>query len=154
MTRDSPSTSTWYPDSGSASPETSGKPRPPPEGGVKPALACHEGNGNCTLNPPPVAPPCAPPFQTVSLAIVELALCRLVPPQARMCGLEDGKSTLFPPPLTPSLEPSSPDAAQILTPSRAASCPAASKAVIACLVQPDSGPPQLMEITEGLFVAS
>src|ERR1017187_10086009 len=154
MTMDFPSTSTWYPDSGSASPETSGTPRPPPEGGFTLALACQEGNGNCPLNPPPVAPPCVPSFQTVSLEIVPLALCKVVPPQARMCGLEAGKSTSFPPPLTPSLEPLSPDAAQMLTPSRAASCAAASKAVIACMVQPDSGPPQLMEITEGLFVAS
>jgi hypothetical protein len=56
--------------------------------------ACHVGNGNWTLNPPPVAPPCAPSFHTVSLVMTPLALCRLVPPQARICGLDAGKSSI------------------------------------------------------------
>src|ERR1700683_3460690 len=115
---------------------------------------CHAGSEKWVLKPPPPAPPCAPSFHTVSLVIAPLALCRLVPPQLKMCGLDAGKSTWFPPSFTPSLEPLSPAAAQMLTPSRAAAVAAVSKAVIACAVQPDSGPPQLVEITEGLLVGS
>ena len=77
---------------------------------------------------------------------------RVVPPHASTCGLEAGKSTLLP--VAPSLEPLSPDAAQMLTPSRAASMAAVSKAVIACGVHSDSADPQLVEMTEGLLVAS
>jgi hypothetical protein len=36
----------------------------------------------------------------------------------------------------------------------AAAWNAESKAVMACCVQDDSGPPQLIEMTEGLFVVS
>jgi hypothetical protein len=43
-----------------------------------------------------------------------------VPPQARTCGLEAGKSTWFLPSVTASDEPLSPDAAVIVTPSAAA----------------------------------
>jgi hypothetical protein len=41
-----------------------------------------------------------------------------------------------------------------VTPIAAAVWNAESNAVIACCVQEDSGPPQLIETTEGLFVAS
>jgi hypothetical protein len=42
----------------------------------------------------------------------------------------------------------------MVTPSAAADWHAASSAVIACAVQLDSGPPQLIEITLGLLVKS
>src|SRR5271170_1208345 len=56
-----PSTTTSYPVSGEASPETSGTPRPVlapglAEGGT-PAAACQDGKGKSALTPPPVAPP-------------------------------------------------------------------------------------------------
>ena len=47
-----------------------------------------------------------------------------------------------------------PEATQTVMPMAAASWNAASKAVIDCCVQDDSALPQLMEITEGLFVVS
>src|SRR5271155_3251599 len=106
------------------------------------------------LNPPPVAPPSAPSFQTVSLVTVPLDESSVVPPQARTLGLEEGKSTLLEPSLTPSLEPSSPEATVMVTPRAAPSCATWSKVVISWLVQPDSGPPQLMEMTDGLLVVS
>ena len=80
--------------------------------------------------------------------------CRLLPPQASANGLEAGKSTCSPPPLTPSDEPLSPDAMQTVIPKVAAVWKASSMAVIACEVQVDSAPPQLMEMMEGLWVAS
>ena len=76
----------------------------------------------------------------------------LVPPQASTCGLEAGKSTLFPVP--PSVDPLSPAATVMVTPNAAADWHAASSAVMACAVQLDSGPPQLIEITLGLLVVS
>ena len=76
----------------------------------------------------------------------------LVPPQARTCGLEAGKSTLLP--VAPSLEPLSPAATVMVMPRAAADWHAASSAFIACAVQLDSGPPQLIEITLGLLVVS
>ena len=56
--------------------------------------------------------------------------------------------------MTPSVEPLSPDATVMVTPSAAAVWQAASSAAIDCGVQLDSGPPQLIEITLGLFVVS
>src|ERR1700722_13481920 len=74
MTVSLPSTRTSHPVSGSASPQTSGTPRlvsgfGPPEVIVTCKLSCHAGGGKTVLPPPPLAPPCAPSFQTVSLVI-------------------------------------------------------------------------------------
>src|ERR1700731_2726568 len=80
--------------------------------------------------------------------------CRLVPPQARMWGLEEGKSAWFWPSVTPSLEPLSPAAAVMVIPRAAADWQAASSAFIACAVQLDSAAPQLMEMTLGLLTVS
>src|SRR3546814_90542 len=79
---------------------------------------------------------------------------RLVPPQASTYGLAAGKSTWLPPSATPSPAPLSPDAAHTVTPITAAAFNASLNARIACAVQEDSGPPQLIEITEGLFLSS
>jgi len=54
----------------------------------------------------------------------------------------------------PSVDPLSPAATVIVTPSAAALWQASSMAVIDCAVQLDSGPPQLIEITLGLLAAS
>jgi hypothetical protein len=78
---------------------------------------------------------------------------RLVPPQASACGLEAGKSTCSPL-ATPSLEPLSPHAMHTVMPSKAAAWKASSIALMACAVQVDSAPPQLMEMTSGLFAVS
>src|SRR5262245_65989818 len=99
------------------------------------------------LTPPPVAPPCGWPFRTVSDVMVEPEPCRLVPPQARTCGLEAGKSTWFLPSVTPSDEPLSPEATVIVTPRAAADWQAASSAFMACAVQLTSAAPQEMEMT-------
>ena len=58
------------------------------------------------------------------------------------------------PPLTPSLEPLSPQATHTVMPSVAAAWNASSMAVFACEVQVDSAPPQLIDVTDGLLVAS
>ena len=58
------------------------------------------------------------------------------------------------PSVTPSVEPLSPAATVMVTPRAAADWQAASSAVMACAVQLDSGPPQLMEMTLGLLVVS
>jgi len=81
-----PSTWTSYPVAGSASPETSGSPRPlnAPglfDGGTL-ALACHVGIGNVALIPPPVAPSLGRSFQTTSLEIELPLRVIVVPPQA------------------------------------------------------------------------
>ena len=86
--------------------------------------------------------------------MVEPLPSSLVPPQARTCGLEAGKSTWLAPSVTPSVEPSSPAATVIVMPRAAADWQAASRAVMAWAVQLDSGPPQLMEMTLGLFLVS
>src|ERR1700761_2836311 len=85
--------------------------------------------------------------------VLPLATSR-VPPQARTCGLDAGKSTLLLPSLTPSLDPSSPEATVMVMPSAPAEAQALSRAVSADCVQADSGAPQLMEMTEGLLVVS
>src|ERR1700722_10925257 len=84
--------------------------------------------------------------------MLPLAARRLVPPHASTCGLDAGKSTFRPVP--PSLDPLSPDATQTVMPASAAAWNAWSNAVMACCVHEDSGPPQLIEITEGLFLVS
>ncbi len=100
------------------------------------------------LTPPPL------PVQPTSLAMVLPEKSRVVPPQASANGDDAGKSTWFAPSLIPSLEPSSPDAAVIVTPSAAASWNAAFIASRVCPENTVSGLPQLIEITEGRFVVS
>src|SRR6185437_1188197 len=116
-----------YPVSGSESLATSGTPRPL-DGTF--AFACQFGRGKTWLTPPPVAPPPAS-FHTVSLEMFEPLPASLVPPQARTCGLEAGKSTWLLPSLTPSDEPSSPAATVMVTPSAAADWQAASSVIMA-----------------------
>ena len=79
---------------------------------------------------------------------------RSVPPQPSTCGLEEGKSTWLAPSETPSVEPESPEATVMVTPSAAADWMVLSKLVSDAVSQEDSGPPQEMEITEGLLVVS
>src|SRR5437763_11923821 len=82
MTAFSPSTKMLYPVAGSASPPTSGTPRPPclvlDFGTSNPF--CQDGSGKYRLTPPPVAPPCGCSFQTVSETISPSDACNLVPP--------------------------------------------------------------------------
>src|SRR5208282_6372960 len=105
--------------------------------------------------PPPVAPSLlASSFHTASFVMVLPDATSCVPPQASTLGLDAGKSTWFRPSVTPSVDPSSPAATQIVTPMAAADWNASSMDVMACCVQLDSGPPQLMESTEGLLVLS
>ena len=60
------------------------------------AFACQVGSGKTLLTPPPVAPSLlAGSFQTTSEVMVVPLPESLVPPQARTCGLEAGKSTLL-----------------------------------------------------------
>ena len=54
----------------------------------------------------------------------------------------------------PSVEPSSPDAARMVTPMVDASSHAELNALSACCVQELSGPPQLMETTAGCSLVS
>src|ERR1700685_1561375 len=155
-----PSTRVTQPVVGSAFPVTSGTPRPTlwlglAEAGT-PALACQLGTGvKKSLMPPPVAPSLfASSFHTVSLLMELPEAPSFVPPQARTLGLEAGKSTWLSPSVTPSVEPSSPAATQTVTPIAAAAWNASSIEVMACAVQDDSGPPQLIETIEGLLVLS
>src|SRR3954468_8158741 len=106
-----------------------------------------------SLTPPPVAL-AAEAFQTVSLATVLSEATSLVPPQLSANGLDAGESTCARPSATPSLEPLSPAAQQTETPKAAAVCRAWSNDRIACAVQLFSGPPQLIEMTDGLLVVS
>src|SRR5579864_2828010 len=95
ITVDTPSTRTAYPVVGEASPATSGIPRPlkPAVGeGGTPAFACHDGNGNCWLIPPPVAPSPGS-FHTTSLMMSVPDDDSRVPPHPSAKGLEAGKST-------------------------------------------------------------
>jgi len=141
-----PSTRIWYPVAGSASPATSGTPRPPwpPSGGGTGTLDCHGGLSKTALTPPPL------PFQAVS----PLGSSRVVPPQPVTKGLEAGKSTWFRPSVAPSLDPSSPEAAKIVTPSAAPSAKAWFSASRPASAQSASEAPQLMETTLGLFCTS
>src|SRR2546422_1193763 len=122
MTVSTPSTRTSYPVAGSASPATSGTPRPPVGPPVDGTFAedCHVGFAKTRLTPPPVAPPLSPSFHTVSLEIDGPEACRRVPPQANTNGLEAGKSTCCCPSFTPTQAPSSPAAQQTVIPRAAA----------------------------------
>src|SRR5260370_19370995 len=111
--------------------------------------------GKIRLTPPPVAPWFLDSsFQTVALVILFLLVSNRVPPQASTGGRHAGKSTCSLLSPTPSVAPSSPAAAVMVTPTAAASVQAASMASRACWVQESSGPPQLIEITDGLLVVS
>src|SRR5581483_11219056 len=146
ITNDEPSTTTLYPVLGSASALTSGTPRPVClKDDV--ALDCHDGVGKVVEKPPPLS------VHTVSVGLL-LEPVRLVPPQPMALGLEAGKSTCSDPSVTPSLAPPSPEATHTGSPIATASANASSMACIACAVQLDSGPPQLIEITVGLCVVS
>jgi len=57
-------------------------------------------------------------------------------------------------PILPSVDPLSPEAAHTVIPSVAADWKAWSNTVMACCVHKDSALPQLIEITDGLFLAS
>src|SRR5262245_19602274 len=118
-----------------------------------PVALWYAGTGKKSLTPPPVALS-ADSFQTTSLEIVFPEAVSSVPPQPKTKGLDAGKSTCAFPSSTPSPEPLSPDAQQTVTPKAAAVCNDWSNEVIACAVQLLSGPPQLIEITDGLFVVS
>src|SRR5271154_6609871 len=107
--------------------------------------------------PPPVAPSLlACSFHTTSLVMVLPEAASCVPPQASTLGLEAGKSTWFRPSggVTPSVEPLSPAATQMVKPIAAADWNAESIDVMAHWVHDDLGTPQLMETTDGLFVLS
>src|SRR5579859_19389 len=112
------------------------------------------GVAKTALTPPPPAPPFAPSFQTDSAEIAPPDASRLVPPQARTWGLEAGKSTWSAPSVTPSLEPLSPLATVTVTPITAAAWNAEPYELRDWAVHDDSGPPQLIEITEGLLTVS
>src|SRR5579883_1865887 len=126
MTAFFPSTRTSYPVIGSASPATSGTP---------------------PLMPPPVAPPKGRSFHTTSPEILFFDEFSLVPPQASTKGLDAGKSTCDKPSSTPSDDPSSPAATQTVIPSADAFWNAWLNASSDCVVQLDSVPPQLIEMT-------
>src|ERR1700735_800947 len=107
------------------------------------------------LTPPPVAPSLlASSFQVTSAVIFVPDRLNRVPPQPRMKGLDAGKSTVGLLSEEPSVEPLSPEAARTVTPTVPASWQAALKEFMACCVHELSGPPQLMEMIEGRFVAS
>src|SRR5262245_27700210 len=121
MTNSCPSTRTAYPVAGSASPATSGTPRPlrPPglfDAGT-PAAAWYFGTAKKSLTPPPEALLVGFSFQTVSLVIVDPDPTSFVPPQPSAKGLDAGKSACCFPSPAPSCEPLSPDAQQTVTPS-------------------------------------
>src|SRR5260370_1388802 len=77
-----------------------------------------------------------------------------VPPQASASGLDAGKSACCKLSLTPSEDPLSPAAMQTGIPSAAASIRKPFIDVMAWVVWPDSGPPQLIEIAHGVTEAS
>src|SRR5580704_520018 len=109
------------------------------------------------LTPPPPAPPDAPSFHTTSFEIWPLAAASLVPPQANANGLEAGKSACGFPSQSPlmSAEPLSPEATHTVTPIAVASRMASFNPSRNCLDPTgSSGPPQLMEITDGLRTVS
>src|SRR5262249_111152 len=114
------------------------------------ALLCQLGSGKKSLTPPPVAPPVAPSFHTTSFVMLFPDASSRVPPHARAYGLEAGKSTCATDPSTPPFDPPPPAAQPTVTPMAAAAWKAWSYACIDCGVHDDSGPPQLIEMTEGL----
>jgi hypothetical protein len=116
-------------------------------------LLWYAGSAKKPLTPPPVAL-LLPSFHTTSELIVLPVASSLVPPQPRANGLDAGKSTCTLASFTPSAEPLSPLAQHTVTPIAAAAWNAWSNCVIACAVQPDSGAPQLIEITDDLFTLS
>src|SRR6185437_2179628 len=164
MTPSSPSTRTRYPVCGSATPATSGTPRPRCLPGLAdagtPAARWYDGNGKTSLTPPPVALLCGSSFHTFSDAIFPPWVVSRVPPQHNTCGLDPGKSACArpsgsaPPSGFSSPEPASPAAQHTVTHSAAAAWNSPSKLAIAWRVQSFSALPQLIEITDGLFSAS
>ncbi len=119
------------------------------------ALCWKLGSAKTWLTPPPVAPSFAESsFQACSLLIEAPEIVSFVPPQPTRKGLDAGKSTVGFPIALPSDEPLSPDAASTVTPIVEASWHAELSALRDCAVQESSGPPQLMEIMDGLSVAS
>src|ERR1700761_2215607 len=102
--------------------------------------------------PPPV--PELPSFHTVSAVMAPFDTVMFVPPQPLAQGLEAGKSTCAFPSLTPSVARLSPAATKTDTLTEAASWSALVIVCIACAVQLDSGPPQLIEMTDGPLVES
>ena len=98
-----------------------------------------------------VLPPLVP---DTSRVILPFAASSRVPPQASANGLEAGKSTCSLPSSWDwsrmSEEPSSPAATQTVTPKVAASWNRESMARMAWSVHATSGPPQLIDTTEGL----
>src|SRR5580704_17181819 len=152
-----PSTTTLYPDSGSAFPATSGTPRPTKPFGAFGtfALDWYVGSANTSLTPPPVAPSFAESsFHTCSLPIALPEIANFVPPHATTNGLAAGKSTVGVPSVLPSDEPSSPAATSTVTPIVDASWHAEFSASRDCSVHELSGPPQLIEIIDGSSFAS
>src|SRR5580704_4962180 len=152
-----PSTTTLYPDAGSASPATSGTPRPAkPFGAFGTFALCWKlGSANASLTPPPVAPSFDDSsFQVCSLLIEVPERANFVPPQPTRNGLDAGKSTVGFPLVLPSVEPLSPDAASTVTPIVEASWHAELRALRDWAVQESSGPPQLMEMIDGFSLAS
>src|ERR1700730_15432778 len=103
--------------------------------------------------PPPVAVS-ADSFQTTSLEILLPLVASFVPPHPSAKGLDAGKSTCAIPSPTPSPEPLSPAAQQTVKARTSAVLNAWSNEFIACAVQLLSGPPQLMDMTDGLLVVS
>ena len=94
------------------------------------------GRAKIRLTPPPVAPSSfASSFQTVSLVICPLLLSSRVPPQASTGGRQAGKSTCSLLSDTPSVAPSSPEAAVTVTPT-AGGIGASRQHGVACLLRP------------------
>src|SRR5689334_21530383 len=77
-----PSQKMLYPVCGSATAARSGTQRI----AVEIAPSCQVGSANLAEIPPPVAPPAAPLFQTLSLTMAQFAACSDVPPQPMMRG--------------------------------------------------------------------
>src|SRR6201992_4164002 len=155
-----PSTTTWYPVTGSALPATSGTPRPvppPPAEAGTPALAWYDGNGNTSDTPPPPAPSLlASSFHTTSDVIAndDVLPMSWAPPQASASGDEAGKSQCtWVCSLGSSLEPLSPAATVTVTPSAAPSANASFMAVRDCAAHWSSDWPQLIETAIGVGVA-
>ena len=121
-----------------------------------PAFAWKDGTAKWSLTPPPPAPSLAAvSFQTTSELIVpaEGFAMSLVPPQARACGLDAGKSTCGFPSVTALPLPLSPEATHTVMPIAAASAIAASIAARPWAVHESSDCPQLIEIAMGAGVA-